>query len=127
MAELQNRSRGNSSNSHASGYGSGSGAHFHDRDPEYVMTLGTYTITYIVHDCGSGIPPLTGYLMVDGYEPESVKIDVEQTALGSASVDGTFELSFGGRSIRNIPADISNSDLEVLLEANFRDEEGTIC
>ena len=49
-----------------------------------------------------------------------------QTALGSPPVSGTFDLKINGRLVQDIPADVSANVLEMLLEANLKDEGGFV-
>ena len=105
------------------GSGSGSGSTSPQSQNPYVMIIATHTITYTVDNCGYGISLLEGYY--EGrLENEPVKVDITRVANGSLPVDGTFEVSIGGVTVRNIAADVSGSDLEFFLEANFPEEEG---
>lgn len=67
-----------------------------------------YTIKFTVHDCGSNMTLLRGF-------PSSV-LKVDRLRFGTPPVGGTFDLSFEGRSIRNIPAVYNGTQLKKLLD-----------
>ena len=47
-----------------------------------------------------------------------------QTTLGSPPVTGTFDLKINGQLVKDIPAEVGADVLEMLLEANLKDEGG---
>lgn len=55
----------------------GSGSEFFF-NPEYVMIVSEYIVTYTVQDCGIGIKPLQGYYDVSFAPPFTLRVDVEQ-------------------------------------------------
>ena len=82
------------------------------------LFVSTFQINYTAVDCGTGIPLLTGL-----YD-DMTSVSVERVAAGSEGISGKFSLSFGGRTLRTIQADISAYNLEQLLEINFPGEGG---
>ena len=47
--------------------------------------------------------------------------------MGSGPVTGTFDLSIGDTYIRDIPSDVEDNVLEMLMEATFKDQGGLFC
>ena len=82
------------------------------------LFVSTFQINYTAVDCGTGISLLTGLY------GDMTPVSVERVAAGSEGISGNFTLSFGGRTLRTIQADISAYDLEQLLEINFPGEGG---
>ena len=50
---------------------------------------------------------------------------MERVQAGTPGITGTFDLSFSGREIRGLPADVSADTLKQLLNANYPNEGGT--
>ena len=50
-------------------------------EPKFVMELSKFQISFSVLDCGYGLPLPVGYYDVDGYEPMSVEVDIEQVKI----------------------------------------------
>lgn len=90
-----------------------------DFGPIPMLIVSTFQVDYTVENCGSGISLLRGTYN----QPWDVLIHRIQS--GTPGVGGTFDLSFNGRTIRGIPADVSSTVLDQLLETNFPDEGGT--
>ena len=84
-------------------------------DPIPMLLVSSFQVNYTVEDCGSGMPLL--------YSSNSA-VEIERVMAGSPGISGTFDLSFSGRTIRRVPAEISASVLEQLLESNFPEEGG---
>ena len=47
-------------------------------EPKFVMVLSEFQILFSVLDCAYGLPQPVGYYEVDGYEPMTVRVDIEQ-------------------------------------------------
>lgn len=47
-------------------------------EPKFVMVLSKFQISFSVLDCAYGLPEPVGYYEVDGYEPMTVEVDIEQ-------------------------------------------------
>ena len=92
-----------------------------DFGPIPMLIVSTFQVNYIVENCVSGMSLLQG----NYNQFESWDVLIQRLQSGTPGVGGTFDLSFNGRNIRGIPADISNSLLDQLLETNFPDEGGT--
>lgn len=92
-----------------------------DFGPIPMLIVSTFQVNYTVENCGSGISLLRGnYDQLDSWD-----VLIQRLQSGTPGVAGTFDLSFNGRTIRGIPADVSNTLLDQLLETNFPDEGGT--
>ena len=113
--ELRNASR---PEREASGSGSNSQA---GSDPSYMLIWGRYQVVYTTRECGNGMSLLQGLYHLDS---QNARVDIQRTAVGTPPVSGTFGLSFGNQSIRDIPSDVSADTLKMLLENNFVDEGG---
>ena len=96
--------------------------HDFDFGPIPMLLVSSFYINYIVENCGVGMTLLEG--TYDQSNTSNVEVFRERAA--TPGLSGTFDLSFGGREIRQIPADASDNFLEELLEANFP-EEGGMC
>lgn len=81
------------------------------------LVLAWYSVKFTVHNCGFGMPLLN----IVG---NSTTVEVEQEAVGSPPVTGTFDLSFQGNTINNISVDVTNDRMKEILEEGFPDEGG---
>ena len=92
------------------------------------LVVSSFQVNYTVENCGSGMTLLEGsYDQSDSSDMiDQSDVIVERIQAGTPGITGTFDLSFNGREIRGLSADISASLLDQLLEANFPDEGGTI-
>ena len=50
-------------------------------EPKFVMVLSKFQILFSVLDCAYGLPQPVGYYEVDGYEPMTVRVDIEQVKM----------------------------------------------
>ena len=50
-------------------------------EPKFVMVLSQFQILFSVLDCAYGLPQLVGYYEVDGYEPMTARVDIEQVKI----------------------------------------------
>ena len=82
------------------------------------LVVSTFQISYTVVDCGAGMT------LIQGDQSDSSNVINERLQTGTPGVAGTFDLSFNGREIRGIPADILSHTLEQVLEENFPNEGG---
>ena len=82
------------------------------------LVVSTFQITYTVVNCGVGLT------LIEGDQSDSSSVITKLVQAGTPGVTGTFDLSFQGREIRGVPADIASDRLEGLLETNFPDEGG---
>ena len=82
------------------------------------LVVSTFQVRYTVIDCGAGMT------LIEGDQSDSSAVVAERMQAGTPGITGTFDLSFNGREIRGLPADIAAGTLEQLLEANFPNEGG---
>ena len=50
----------------------------HDDGPQFLMIVSEYNVLNSVLDCAYGLPRPSGYYNIDGYDPMSVRVDIEQ-------------------------------------------------
>ena len=50
-------------------------------EPKFIMVLSEFQISFSVLDCAYGLPLPVGYYEADGYEPMSVRVDIEQVKI----------------------------------------------
>ena len=50
-------------------------------EPKFVMVLSKFQILFSVLDCAYGLPQPVGYYEVDGYEPMTSRVDIEQVKI----------------------------------------------
>lgn len=85
-----------------------------------MLIVSSFQVNYTVENCGSGMSLLQG-----NYDQSDLSnVLVHRIQSGTPGITGTFDLSFNGRKIQGIPADISGANLEQLLEVNFPEEGG---
>ena len=89
-------------------------------NPIPMLVVSVFHVNYTVENCGAGMTLLEGRYD----QSNSSNVLVSRVQAGTPGLSGTFDLSFSGRSIRGLPADVSGSLLEELLEANFPEEGG---
>ena len=82
------------------------------------LVVSEFQITYTAVNCGSGMT------LIEGDQSDSSEVLVERVQAGTPGITGTFDLSFSGREIRGLPADVSADTLKQLLNANYRNEGG---
>ena len=82
------------------------------------LAVSTFQITYTVVNCGVRLT------LIEGDQSDSSSVITKLVQAGTPGVTGTFDLSFQGREIRGVPADIASDRLEGLLETNLPDEGG---
>lgn len=56
-------------------------------EPQFVMIVSEFQVSYSVLDCGYGMPLPVGYYEADGYAPMTVKVDIEQVIISSLAHD----------------------------------------
>ena len=88
--------------------------------PIPMLEVSSFQISYTVENCGYGMPLLEG--TYDQSDSPAVNITREQA--GTPGISGTFDLSFNGREIRRLAAEVPASQLDQILEANFPNEGG---
>ena len=88
--------------------------------PIPTLVMSSFQISYTVENCGVGMPLLDG---VSDQSNSSI-VNVTRIQAGTPGITGTFDLSFDGREIRGIPADVTAATLDQLLEANYPSEGG---
>lgn len=86
--------------------------------PIPMLIVSSFQVSYTVVNCGSGMPLLEATVS----QPNSSVVTRLQA--GTPGITGTFDLSFNGRNMRGIPADVTAAVLEQLLEINFPNEGG---
>lgn len=47
-------------------------------EPQFIMVVSEFQVSYSILDCGYGLPRPTGYYDIDGYAPMGVRVDIEQ-------------------------------------------------
>lgn len=91
--------------------------------PIPMLVVSSFQVNYTVENCGSGISLLEG----NYDQSNSSEVLVQRVQSGTPGITGTFDLSFNGRLIRGLPADIPGLNLDQVLEANFPNEGGRVA
>ena len=47
-------------------------------EPQFIMVVSEFQVSYSVLDCGYGLPRPMGYYDINGYAPTDVRVDIEQ-------------------------------------------------
>ena len=55
-------------------------------EPQFIMVLSYFELAYSVLDCGYELPLPTGYYNIDGSEPMSSEVDIEQVSCIVSSI-----------------------------------------